>query len=149
MRPAIRRAPVVSGCARVQSMHVDSARLRLVLLSMEQVHTIDIPVEDWQSRALQHLHDPTPDCPGVGPAALGLLRRVADRLGGTVCRAVVQPGPTPVCVLRIGDHAGHEDLAIDIVEAALLMSSRAIPVEVGPTAAVDWDAALQTLADEE
>lgn len=137
----------MSSCARVQSIHVDGVRLRLVLITLEQVHTIDIPVEDWQSRALQHLHDPKPDCPGVGQAALGLLRRVADRLGGVVCRIVVQPGPTPVCVVRIGDHAGHEDLVIDVVEAALLLSSKAIPVEVGPPAAVDWDAALQTLAD--
>lgn len=137
----------MSGCGRVQSMHVDHARLRLVIVTLEQVHSIDFPVDAWQSHALQHLHDPRIDCPGVGPAAVGVLRRVADRLGGAVCRVVVQPGSAPACWLRVGDHDGFEDLVLDVVEAGLLLASGSIPVEVAPAASLDWDAAFRSLAD--
>jgi hypothetical protein len=72
---------VSGGCARLQSMHIGTDRLHIGLVTSDGSHTIDLPATPPQVAALRHLHGPRSDCPAVGPAALTLLRQLADHTG--------------------------------------------------------------------
>lgn len=132
------RLRVRDGCLHLEVLDDDGHHL-----------AVSVPVETAEVHALHHLH-----ALQEAPASAGLPRRPAvdlllealEAVDAEVGALVVSGGPPPRFHLRLRGVTGQREIAIDALDAAGLIFSRRVELEVRAPVP-DWDRELADLLD--
>lgn len=136
-------------CAVLTAMRGDADCLLMLFRTADGEVPVSVPLQPATRQALHHVHGLVAhSCRSAPDVHVGLLIRAVEALGGAATRIVVRPGPAPAFWLRLGDAHGWTELDLDVVDAASLLLSRRLPVELVPTPDSTWDGALERLLED-
>lgn len=141
--------------ARLVAMHAHPDSLTILLGTEDAEVPVTVGLQPTTAHALRHLHAlhaHADGCQASPPTQLhvDLLIRALRCLGGRPACVLVQPGPCPAFWLRVAGTPETRDLHLDVLDAAYLLMSRRVAVELIDHPTTDWDHALrQLVADEE
>lgn len=129
-------------------LRVHDGLLDLEVLDDEGHHlVVQVPVDHAAVHALHHLHglhaDAAPSRLARRPG-IDLLVDAVEAVEGSVGALVVSAGPPPRFTLRLRGPCGAREVALDAVDAAALIFSRRVRLEVRADA-LDWDHELGRL----
>jgi hypothetical protein len=133
-------------CASLAAVRADAEALSLLFRTSGGEVPVTVPLDLRTAQALRHVHGlHGHTCHGAPDVHVGLLLRAVEAVGGAVTRVVVRPGAEPAFWLRVGDADGWTELDLDVLDAASLLLSRRVPVELVDVPEGTWDGALVAL----
>ncbi len=108
---------------------------------------VELPLDPARCHAVHHLHALHHDatrCVPPSRAPADLLLDAVAAIDGRIEALVVAAGPPPTFHLAVRGPAGVREIALDPVDAAGLIFSRRVRLDVR-SPAIDWDAELREL----
>lgn len=140
--------------ARLVAMQAHQNRLTILFGTDDADVPVTVGLASTTAHALRHLyalHAHADGCHNSPPAQLhvDLLVRTLRTLDSRPVCVLVRPGPCPAFWLRVAGADGHRDLRLDLLDAACLLMSRRVAIELLPTPQADWDRALRRLVAEQ
>lgn len=141
--------------ARLAGMQARSDSLTIVFVTDDAEVPVTVALQPSTAHALRHLHALHAHADGCrsSPSTqlhVDLLLRALRSVGGEPTCMLVRPGACPAFWLQLTGAHGTKDLDLDVLDAACLLMSRKVTIQLLPTRTGDWDEALRRLiADDE
>lgn len=136
--------------ARLAMMQAHRDSLSIVFVSHEDEVPVTVALQPSTAHALRHLYALHAHADGCRPSPptqlhVDLLLRALRSVGSRPICVLVRPGPYPAFWLQLTGAHGIQDLHLDVLDAACLLMSRKIAIQLLPARPEDWDEALQRL----
>ena len=134
--------PLPGGLGRLR---VHDGMLHLEVLDDDGHHLeVSVPVDDGQRHALHHLHAALHRCDESARPLVDVLFASLAAVDARATALRIAAGPPTTFALLTHGPWGAREVALDVVDAAALIFSRRVPLQVAAPG-VDWDRELGQL----